>query len=55
MCSLYGDHAFVRVMSTEKCVYVYVHMCSLCVCVFVSLYGDHAFVRVMSTEKYVSV
>ena len=44
VCSLYGDHAFVRVMSTEKCV-----------CVCVSLYGNHAFVRVMSTEKYVRV
>ena len=46
-CSLYGDHAFVWVMSTEKCVCVCVCVCVsvsvsclVCVC---SLYGDHAF------------
>ena len=62
VCSLYGDHAFMRVMSTEKCVCVFVCVLSLWrLCFFaghvvcevscVSLYGDHAFVRVMSTEK----
>ena len=63
--SLCGDHAFVRVMSTEK------YVCSVCAFLFtatmllcgscrlrsmcavcVSLCGDHAFMRVMSTEKY---
>ena len=42
--SLYGDHAFVQGMSSEK----HVHVCILSVCV--SLYGNHAFVQVMSTE-----
>ena len=66
VCSLYGDHAFVRVMSTEKyvCVclslygdlaFVRVMSTEMCVCVCVSLYGNHAFVRVMSTEKYLHV
>ena len=66
--SLYGDHAFVRVMSTEKyvcsvCVFLFMATMLLCgscqlrsMCVVcVSLCGDHAFVRVMSTEKCVCV
>ena len=38
VCSLNGDRAFVRVMSTEKCVYVYVYMCIVFVCVCLFLF-----------------
>ena len=49
-CSLYGDHAFVWVMSTEKCVCVCVCVSVLCLVCVCSLYGNHA-LQVTSTEN----
>ena len=49
-CSLYGDHAFVWIMSTEKCVCLSVSVsCLVCVCMF-SLWRP-CFLRVTSTEN----